>query len=102
MNDAGGAGDVEGQEAKLLIENILVNHKIENGRVILAMLAGSHAFNLAVATSDHDYFGIYAAPMRSLYCLQPPADTIDAHDPDYQIHEVRKYLEILLKGNPKV
>lgn len=111
-----------GEPLRSLIEDCVrsssAGNRLKHIEIIFGMNAGSYAFNLNVATSDRDYFGIYAAdandiltPYESLLCypmimqislLQPPA-TIDGHKPfDHAIHEAAEYCALLLKGNPKV
>ncbi|KAL6058512.1 hypothetical protein QOT17_014784 [Balamuthia mandrillaris] len=80
----------------------IFDRRAAKGELIFAMLAGSQAFNLAVATSDEDWFGIYAGDIEATFGLQAPAPSLDGNDPDYAIYEVSKYAELLLKGNPKV
>lgn len=70
------------------------------GKLIFAMVAGSAGYNLGIATSDKDLFGVYLADEKGPFC--PAPTSFDHTDPDYAIYEVNKYAELLIKGNPKV
>ena len=75
------------------------------GWLIFSKVWGSHSHNTNIPTSDVDYLGVYVAFNRDLLGLQPPADTIDNPEgvkPDYQIHEIGKFCNLLLKGNPGI
>lgn len=72
------------------------------GRLIYAKVWGSHSHNTALPTSDVDYLVVYAAPIREILGLHPPADTVETHEPDVQAHEVAKFAGLLLKGNPGI
>ncbi len=67
--------------------------------VVMAMVSGSVAFNLNVATSDEDLFGVF---MLSPF-LPNFKRSVAGHEPtDYEVHELEEYLLLLEKGNPKV
>lgn len=72
------------------------------GHMIFFKRSGSKSHNTDIETSDDDFFGVYAAPTADILSLNPPADTIVGHKPDYQIHEVHKFCKLLLKGNPDI
>mmetsp|Transcript_38931 Transcript_38931/g.98143 ORF Transcript_38931/g.98143 Transcript_38931/m.98143 type:complete len:550 (-) Transcript_38931:66-1715(-) len=94
----------EDTACKTLLAGILTTRKARAGHVVLyAQLAGSWAFHLNVPESDKDYFGIYIGDLdHVLSCVSQPESTLDHHDPDYAVYELRHYSKILLKGNPKV
>jgi len=75
----------------------------EYGELIYAQRSGSWSFNLSVANSDVDYFGVFVAPDA----LKVKAKTLDhsvagnAGD-DWVLYELGMYIELLAKGNPKV
>lgn len=75
----------------------------EYGELIYAQRSGSWSFNLSVASSDVDYFGVFVAPDA----LKVKAKTLDhsvagnAGD-DWVLYELGMYIELLAKGNPKV
>jgi predicted nucleotidyltransferase len=107
----GGDTKEGGQEAKepscilRVVENTLQrqsSEKLGRFRVLQAMIAGSSAFNLALPSSDIDYFGVYASDIDVVLSMNPPVATVDSHDPDTALYEVKRYCELLLKGNPKV
>lgn len=72
------------------------------GGLLFARIAGSHSYNLALPTSDTDFFGVYAAPTKSLVGLNLPPETLDGQKPDWVIHEAGKFARLLLKGNPSI
>lgn len=72
------------------------------GRLLYARIWGSYGHNTQLATSDVDYTGVYAADVRELVGLHPPGDTLTGGKPDYQVHEAKKFCDLLLKGNPGI
>ena len=66
-----------------LVDLLKKKPNLHNPVPIFCMIAGSWAFNLNVATSDKDYFGIYVASINDVLGLYPLLDTIDQHDPDF-------------------
>lgn len=75
------------------------------GRPIFGKISGSQSHNLNLTTSDVDYLVVYVTPLKKLLSLSPPADSVsnpDGSKPDYQAHEVGKFSQLLLKGNPTV
>lgn len=75
------------------------------GWLLFSKIWGSLSYNTSVPGSDADYLGVYVAYNRDLFGLQPPPDTIDnpeGQKPDYQVHEVGKFANLLLKGNPNI
>ena len=77
------------------------NASFSNSVLVCSQIAGSFAYNLNVETSDEDMFGVYMAPIENVI-LGSFKDSICSHDPDFETHEVEKYLLLLEKGNPKV
>ena len=55
----------DGEPLRALIERCVRSGNAGKGlrpiEVLFAMNAGSYAFNLNIASSDRDYFGVYAA-----------------------------------------
>lgn len=76
----------------------------DTGRAITLLegVTGSRAYGLDTPDSDTDLRGIFAWPTRDLLSLHPPVDTIERKDPDHQAWEARKYLRLLLGGNPNI
>src|SRR3989338_10506492 len=71
--------------------------------VLVAQICGSASYNLAVASSDVDYFGVYACDLRDLFRLKGPIMTLDTHKPmDICCYELSHYCQLLRKGNPKL
>lgn len=72
------------------------------GKPILVGIGGSQAYGLATPQSDTDYRGCFVAPTRALFGLEQPTETIDQHEPDVALHEVRKLIKLALSANPTV
>lgn len=72
------------------------------GEIIFAKIWGSHSHNTELPTSDIDWLSCYIAPIESVVSLRPPVETVDGKKPDFQAHEVGKFCNLLLKGNPGV
>jgi predicted nucleotidyltransferase len=70
--------------------------------VILAGVVGSTAYGLNHEGSDIDRMGIFAWPTEAYFRLEAPADYWEEKTParDTTFHEVRKYLGLVLNGNP--
>ncbi len=85
----------------MTIDEFVKNHKFP-GEVVFGKVWGSRSHNTALPTSDTDFLVVYAAPTANVLGLSPPPDTMDGKDPDYQAHEVYKFSQLLLKGNPGV
>lgn len=72
------------------------------GQCLFAKVWGSHSHNTAMPTSDIDYLAVYVADLRQLNGLQPPPETVNKTAPDLEAHEVGKFCQLLLKGNPSM
>lgn len=75
------------------------------GRVIYAKLWGSRSHNTEMPNSDEDFLAVYRAPTNQVLSLHPPPETVDnieGQKPDFQAHEIRKFCQLLLKGNPGI
>lgn len=72
------------------------------GRILVSKIWGSFSHDTQLPGSDVDYTGVYAADVRALVGLHPPGDTLTGEKPDYQIHEAKKFCDLLLKGNPGI
>jgi hypothetical protein len=68
-------------------------------KIVFAMVSGSMAFNLNIATSDEDLFGVY---MLSPFLSSFKRSVAGNVPTDYEVHELEEYLLLLEKGNPKV
>jgi predicted nucleotidyltransferase len=82
-----------------------MNEKVEQyGRIILACSFGSQRYNLHNADSDLDMYVVYMADTRKLLSFNPPPQTIknrESEKPDFTVHELFKYCELLLAGDPR-
>lgn len=74
------------------------NQSYKGSELICAQKAGSFAYNLNVATSDEDFFGVYKAPIE-LVLQAVEKGTICSHDPDFETHELECYLLLVEKGS---
>lgn len=70
--------------------------------MILAGIVGSHAYGLNHAESDIDMLGVFQRPTTVVLGLNPGKDSIGGHDPDWQAHELAKFMGLAMKGNPTV
>lgn len=68
----------------------------------LVSLVGSRAYGLHHADSDHDFRGVYQAPMRTLLGLGRPAEQLVATEPDVCCYELGKFADLALAANPNV
>lgn len=73
-----------------------------SGELIFAQRSGSWSFNLSLPTSDKDYFGVFVAPDPLHIPTQSFDHTVPGSDDDWVVYELGKYVELVLKGNPKV
>jgi hypothetical protein len=75
------------------------------GRILFTRVSGSHGHNMALPTSDRDFFVVYVVPTQQVLGLYPYKDTVreqEGKKPDFEAHEVGKFCDLLLKGNPGV
>ena len=72
------------------------------GKILFSKIWGSHSHQTNVPESDVDYLAVYAAQTEDLLGMDPPADTLTGEKPDYQVHEVKKFCDLLMKGNPGI
>jgi len=72
------------------------------GWVLFSKVWGSWSHDTQLPASDVDYTGVYVAYTGQLMGLNPPPETLSGEKPDYQIHELRKFCTLLLKGNPGI
>jgi predicted nucleotidyltransferase len=70
--------------------------------IILEGVTGSTAYGLAVEGSDIDIKGAYLLPTRKILEMgfNPDKTTKDHVDPDWVYHEVGKFMNLVMKGNP--
>jgi hypothetical protein len=89
------------------------------GMLVFSKVWGSRSHNTQMPESDTDYLAVYLAWNKELLSLDPPIDSFDQeyvrkHQgepgipaatedmPDFQVHEVGKFAQLLLKGNPGI
>ena len=73
--------------------------------VILSGIVGSTAYGMAHDDSDIDRLGCYVEPTEAFFGLNPPTRSDASRvttNPDVTMHEVGKYLHLLLGCNPTV
>lgn len=70
--------------------------------IILEGITGSKAYGLDTESSDTDIKGIYVAPTEQILGLGNVKETIDHTDPDWVYHEVGKFIQLAMKGNPTI
>ena len=74
-----------------------------HGTLSLLGVGGSQAYGLATPESDFDYKGFYTAPLETVLSMTGVSrDTIDGNDPDFQVYEVHKFMQLAAKANPTV
>jgi uncharacterized protein len=77
---------------ELMRENMLVKHR-----------AGSHAYGTAIATSDLDFRGIFAAdPINVRTPFFPIYEAEDTLEEDTKLFELAHFMELTLACNPNV
>ena len=75
---------------------------MENKKIILEAVVGSHAYGLATENSDKDILGIYVAPTKEILGIHKPKKTIVHVNPDTTYHEVERFIELAMKCNPTI
>ncbi|MEO7211345.1 nucleotidyltransferase domain-containing protein [Mucilaginibacter sp.] len=69
--------------------------------LLLDCVSGSHAYNLAIATSDIDKKGIFILPQRELYGFGNTEQVANATN-DEVYFEIARFLDLLTKNNPNI
>jgi hypothetical protein len=69
--------------------------------LLLDCISGSHAYNLAIATSDIDKKGIFILPQRELYGYGNTEQVANATN-DEVYFEIARFLDLLTKNNPNI
>jgi len=77
--------------------------------ICLLGLQGSRMLGLAQTNdADYDYRGVFVAPLKDLLALQKPKQTIEINmgagdgQAEFVFHEVEKFIQLCMKGNPSV
>jgi hypothetical protein len=71
-------------------------------KTFLQGIVGSTAYGLATPLSDVDRMGVYIAPTSQIVSFHPPKESIVTNKPDITVHEVGKFLSLVLRCNPSV
>nr|WP_294941355.1 nucleotidyltransferase domain-containing protein [uncultured Mucilaginibacter sp.] len=69
--------------------------------LLLDCVSGSHAYNLAISTSDIDRKGIFILPQRELYGFEHTTQVANATN-DEVYFEIARFLDLLVKNNPNI
>ena len=80
-------------------------HLDDGEELLLLGVTGSTAYGLATENSDVDRLGIYRVPTEVLFGLgfnMGKASRVLTDPDDVQMHEIGKYVGLVLKGNPTV
>lgn len=72
------------------------------GEIILQAVMGSHAYGMNHAGSDEDRKGVYVSSTVAVAGLNPPKETVVKTNPDFEFHEIGKFIRLALKCNPTV
>lgn len=97
----------------------LEHARFVEGTVLYSKVWGSRSHNTELPESDTDFLAVYAAPNAKMLGLDPPLDSFDQEYlkkfyaslgipkpaesiPDFQVHEVGKFAQLLMKGNPGI
>lgn len=70
--------------------------------IIIEAVTGSKAYGLDTKDSDEDIKGVYIAPTSEVLGIFPVRETHDHTDPDWSYHEVGKFVNLCIKGNPSI
>lgn len=68
---------------------------------IFECLSGSHAYGMALPTSDVDYRGIFVAPPQSVVTPFYPVEQVNGPG-DRVLYEVSKFLKLAIDQNPNI
>lgn len=71
-------------------------------KTILQGIVGSTAYGLATPSSDIDRMGVFIAPTSQVVSFHPPKESVVTNKPDVTMHEVGKFLSLVLRCNPSV
>lgn len=74
----------------------------KSGQIICEYVAGSHLYNLNVATSDIDIKGVFQLPKSELISLKSKPEEIANASQDIKYYELNKFLSLATTGNPTV
>jgi predicted nucleotidyltransferase len=76
------------------------------GRILFAKVWGSRSHNTDTNRSDWDFSGVYVVPTKSILGMDKVTETVankeGAEKPDFSFHEIGKFCNLLLVGNPGI
>jgi predicted nucleotidyltransferase len=84
-----------------------ISRQIAEDGMILQIIAGSTGYGLNTPTSDTDYMGVCLTPEQTFFGFGQPGSTFEQlveSDPlnDRQVHSLKKFLTLMMKGNPTI
>jgi predicted nucleotidyltransferase len=71
-------------------------------RTILLARHGSHAYGLAIETSDEDWKGVAIPPPEVLFGFTQRFEQAESHAPDVVIYDLRKFMTLAAECNPSI
>ena len=72
------------------------------GKTLFVRISGSRGYNTQIENSDTDYAAVYVLSTDEILSLASAQETFTHNKPDIEAHEVKKFCELLLKGNPSM
>lgn len=88
---------------KLMARKLTFKEIEDKGLLIYKYIRGSHAYGLNLPTSDMDEGGVYIEPIESLLGLgYDYQDQINDETNDTTWYSLRKFLNLLMNGNPNI
>jgi predicted nucleotidyltransferase len=76
--------------------------KLPDLEYLFTGITGSTAYGLAHADSDIDRKGVFIHHLDERFQLDPWVETYTQHEPDFEVHEIGKYLRLTLGCNPNL
>jgi len=73
-----------------------------SNKIIFEMIAGSHSFGTAIATSDLDIRGVFLNSNRDVFSLFPAPIQVSDDKNDTTYYELRRFIQLALDNNPSV
>jgi len=76
--------------------------EVSAGKIIYLTVSGAHLYGFPSYNSDIDIRGSYAANPSFFLGIHSCKDTITSIDPDFQLFELKKLINLAIKGNCNV
>jgi hypothetical protein len=77
--------------------------ELVNKNMLVKMLAGSHAYGTAIATSDVDYRGLFCADKINIVTpFFPINEAADTNEEDTKFFELRHFMKLCTDCNPNI